>query len=425
MISSFLNKFRQIIAQDVTPRFDSLENRLAQIEQTQLQITATLEHLNSLIEINHTDVHGSLQTIGLAAYDHHNLTRSVHDLMEKNTRLLQTLSNPVAFEQLSIVQQTVLAIQSSLHEALASVDQHMDAMADLAASRVAKTSSFIEANEKVIHQINYTNHNLYLHLREAMRVRELYYRDMMLALDKTANIYPKAIISFTAEAPIAIDTDDHLKPWGAAHDNTRLPRFAQACERHFGRPLTFLDLGCSGGGLVLDFILRGHRGFGIEGSDNPLNAQRAEWRVLKNNLFTADITKHFKLADKAGGKPIQCDVISMWEVMEHIADEDLELLFTNILAHLKPDGIFIGSIALGPDDHGGASYHRTVKPQVWWEERYKQLGMTMITDHNFAFEDFARGTSNGPIDESYRENPASGFHFVAVRKEFESSFSKK
>jgi SAM-dependent methyltransferase len=292
----------------------------------------------------------------------------------------------------------------------------VDAIVAVLASRLPTADEREVDRDKIIHQVNYTNHNLYLHLKEAMRVRELYYRDTMSALDRITEIYPKAAMSFVAEKPVAIDTDDHQKPWGAAHDNTRSPRFVAACERHFQRSLTFLDLGCSGGGLVLDFLLRGHRAYGIEGSDHPLNAQRAEWRVLRNNLFTADITRPFRLAETQGGPPVASDVISMWEVLEHIADEDLPQLFTNITAHLKPDGIFIGSIALGPDDHGGASYHRTVKPRDWWERRFAELGLPMLANHGFAFEDFCRGTSNGPIDGNYRDEPHVGFHFVAARK---------
>ncbi len=44
--------------------------------------------------------------------------------------------------------------------------------------------------DAIIHQVNNTNHNLYLHLREAMRVRELYYRDTMMILDRLAHGYP-------------------------------------------------------------------------------------------------------------------------------------------------------------------------------------------------------------------------------------------
>ena len=217
-------------------------------------------------------------------------------------------------------------------------------------------------------RVNYVNENLYLHLKEAMRVRELYYRDIMLAIDRLTTIFPKVEMAFTADKPVALDTDDHKKPWGAAQDNTRSPRFVAACERHFhGRLLTFMDLGCSGGGLVLDFILRGHRAYGIEGSDHPKMAQRSEWRVLKNNLFTADITRPFRLSEPAKTQCVTCDIVSMWEVLEHIADEDLPQLFRNIRTHMKPDGIFVGSIALVPDDHpSGAKYHRTVQPRDWW-----------------------------------------------------------
>jgi SAM-dependent methyltransferase len=274
-----------------------------------------------------------------------------------------------------------------------------------------------ENRDAIIHQVNYTNHNLYLHLAEAMRIRDLHYRDVTLILDRIAHWRPAADVMLLTEHPIAIDTDDHKIPWGTAQDNTRRPRFVSACERRFERPMTFLDLGCSGGGLVLDFILRGHRAYGIEGSDYSQRVLRAEWRTLANNLFTGDITKPFTHRETQINAPIQCDVVSAWEVMEHIANSDLPQLFDNLHKHMKTDGIFVGSIALNADDHPGtgAAYHRTVKPKDWWASRFKELGMTMIDDHEFGFYDFARGTKSGPIDEDYSEHPEIGFHFVAIR----------
>lgn len=268
--------------------------------------------------------------------------------------------------------------------------------------------------DAIIHQVNYTNHNLYLHLKEAMRVRDLYYRDVMLLLDRMVNWIPDSGVVCDAELEVAYDTDDHNIPWGTAQDNTRSPRFVARCEQLFSRSLTYLDLGCSGGGLALDFILRGHRGFGVEGSDYSLKGQRAEWRLLKRNLFTADITRKFQLRNRDEGT-LACDVISAWEVMEHIADEDLPVLFSNVHSHLKPDGIFVGSIALGPDDNPvtGAKYHRTVQPREWWQARYRDLGFEFTTDHPFEFRDFCRGTANGPIDPDYSVEPEVGFHFVA------------
>lgn len=271
--------------------------------------------------------------------------------------------------------------------------------------------------EAVVHRINYTNDNLYRHLSDAARVRELYYRDLMVSLDRAAQVYPPPSISFQAELPVAIGTDDHIFPWGTAYDNTRSPRFVRACERRFNRPLTFLDLGCSGGGVVLDFILRAHRGYGVEGSDYSQRAARSEWRVLTNNLFTADITRRFTLTEAGTETTTACDVISAWEVMEHIADEELPGVFDNVARHLKPDGIFIGSVTTIPDGNAetGAVYHRTVEQRDWWVRRFTELGFEMLDEHEFAFEDFCRGTGNGPHDPDFRKHPDNGFHYVSRR----------
>jgi len=42
-----------------------------------------------------------------------------------------------------------------------------------------------------------------------------------------------------------------------------------------------MDIRCSGGGLVLDGILKGHFAIGLEGSDYSKKRQRAEWRLMK------------------------------------------------------------------------------------------------------------------------------------------------
>lgn len=273
--------------------------------------------------------------------------------------------------------------------------------------------------DQILNRVDYVNHNLYLHLKEAMRLRELYFRDLLLIFDRTGQFLPSEMAHLETEHPVALDSDDHRIPWGTAQDNLRLPRFVLACERHFDgrKPLTALDLGCAGGGLVLEFLLRGHRAYGIEGSNFSQSALRAEWRILPHNLFTGDITKSFALRDLQTEGAVACDVISAWEVIEHIAEGDLDHLFANIHRHLASDGIFIGSIALGPDDHPatGASYHRTVKPQEWWEKAFAMRDLPMRRSHQFEFADFARGTSNGPIDGNYRDQPELGFHFVASR----------
>lgn len=318
----------------------------------------------------------------------------------------------------SISQSDFKSLLNEIQTDLKFLRRQMDALFELSTWIANDTNSKIySAKVDVEHKINYVNQNLYLHLKEAARVQDLNYRDLMIGIDKNFRIYPTERMDLETSFPVARDTDDHLIPWGSAQDNTRSPRFVAACERYFSRPLTYIDLGCAGGGLVLDFILRGHQAYGIEGSDYSKLASRAEWRVLPCNLYTADITKPFNLRNPKNKLLVQCDVISAWEVMEHISDNDLPLLFKNIKNHLKSDGLFIGSIALVPDDNPatGAKYHRTVESKSWWEDRFKSLGMEMFTDHGFGFGDFCRGTSNGPIDENYNERPDIGFHFVAKR----------
>jgi predicted TPR repeat methyltransferase len=248
---------------------------------------------------------------------------------------------------------------------------------------------------------------------EFERLRDLSAHDMMSAFQKTTALLPPSSATLETAHPGAFDTDDHKFPKGAANDNTRSPRFVAACERHFKRTLTALDLGCSGGGVVFDFVLRGHQAFGLEGSDGPRKAQRAEWRLFPDRLFACDITKPFRLL---GGdrQSIRCDVVTAWEVLEHIADSDLPALFENVRNHLADGGLFVGSVTTLPDGDPatGAVYHRTVQLRPWWERRFQELGMRLETAHPFDPADFCRGTGNGWSDPNFRTDPAHGFHFV-------------
>ena len=182
-------------------------------------------------------------------------------------------------------------------------------------------------------------------------------KNMMKILLKDSEKY-KVI----TDSPVAIFSNDHIAPYGTINDNTRHPRFVKACERFFrGRRLKALDLGCSGGGLVFDFLFNGHVAVGLEGSDASFKASRAEWRTIPENLFTCDVTRPFTVRTE-GSVIEQFDVVTMWEVLEHIQETDLPVLFANINNHLSMGGVFIGSIALQDDVVNWVSYHPTVRP---------------------------------------------------------------
>ena len=87
--------------------------------------------------------------------------------------------------------------------------------------------------------------------------------------------------------------------------------------REFDGALRMMDLGCSGGQTVADFMKLGWQGVGLEGSDFSLKHPRANWAMLANtNLFTCDITKPYQI--KLDSRPAKFHLITAWEVMEHI-----------------------------------------------------------------------------------------------------------
>jgi cyclopropane fatty-acyl-phospholipid synthase-like methyltransferase len=126
-----------------------------------------------------------------------------------------------------------------------------------------------------------------------------------------------------------------------------------------------MDLGCSGGQMVVDFIKLRWVGVGLEGSDYSLKHRRANWAAFANtNLFTCDITKPYQV--KQEGRPATFHLITSWEVMEHIVSSDLPQVFRNIVNHLEPGGYFIASTTETSDIHEGLELHQTRWPNAQW-----------------------------------------------------------
>lgn len=241
-------------------------------------------------------------------------------------------------------------------------------------------------------------------------------RDLIeLALRRQPLSAPTARL--VTENPVAIDGADHVFPRGTRNDNTRHLRFVRACEKLFPKPIRHLDLGCAGGGLVWDFLLGGHASYGIERSNFSKLEQRAEWRSIPEYLFTADITKPFAFTD-ASENPLTFQVISAWEVLEHIHEKDLAGLIDNIDRHLAPSGVFVASVATFEDRDPsiGAVWHVTVRPPDWWHERFSSRGWSAERDL-LSHRDFVRGIGNPSGDDwDAKTHPQLGFHLVYRKK---------
>lgn len=248
----------------------------------------------------------------------------------------------------------------------------------------------------------------------------LYRSDLLTVLSKDQGLFPCPGVEVETQHPLAIKSDDHRFPRGTKNDNTRYPRFCYKCEEVFKKPLRFLDVGCAGGGLVFDFLSRGHFAIGIEGSDYSLRCQRAEWPLIPMHLFTCDVTKPFSIKSQLAGEVLKFDIISAWEVLEHIPECALPQFFGNVLNHLADDGFFVASVATFEDKDlkTGAVWHVTVRPQDWWLRMVGDLGFVPAREV-FDARDFPRAPGGAPsisLDLNAEIDRTRGFHLVLKRR---------
>jgi cyclopropane fatty-acyl-phospholipid synthase-like methyltransferase len=192
------------------------------------------------------------------------------------------------------------------------------------------------------------------------------------------------MVKVITDFPIAYESHDHIVPHGTKQDNTKNGAYVRELIRRFGSDMRYMDLGCAGGGFVSQFLNNNVLAIGIEGSDYGMKNGHGEWPKIPNNLFTADITKPFQVVDDEDTQ-IEFDVISAFDVLEHIHEVDLPQLLGNINKHLKQGGIFTAGIATFPDE----GYHVTLKDEAWWDGLHNDHGFMRIDP----LENFGRNTS--------------------------------
>jgi SAM-dependent methyltransferase len=214
------------------------------------------------------------------------------------------------------------------------------------------------------------------------------------------------------------------------HDDSRNARFNAKLYSLLGerRSLRVMDLGCAGGGFVKDLVNDGHDAIGLEGSDYSTKwdgpggteqeratrkpGRRAEWATIPDRLFTCDITRRFEVLSGEMNHPdgeyfyggaATFDVITAWEVMEHLPEERLPTLVDNVLRHLKPEGLWIMSVS----SQSGGPHHQTVKSREWWVTLFERHGLANDQEkvHYFG-DDWIRGPN---------QNAPQSFHLILKR----------
>lgn len=169
------------------------------------------------------------------------------------------------------------------------------------------------------------------------------YSNVDLELYEVDNLTVK--FSVETEFPIAFDSMDHIEPHGTMRDNYTSLAFINECieKLKLSGNFNIMDIGCAGGGLINDWLSYTSNAVGLEGSDYSLVNKRANWPKLGNkNLFTCDVTRDFQVYKN--DEKYKADLITAWEVLEHLHTERLEIFFNNLANHLNSGGYFIGSV---------------------------------------------------------------------------------
>jgi SAM-dependent methyltransferase len=191
------------------------------------------------------------------------------------------------------------------------------------------------------------------------------------------------MIKLITNNPIAVDSDDHIHPDGIYLDNNINHQFVDDVENYFKREkINMLDLGCAGGELICKMFERGHNSVGLEGSDHCINVRQEmvqkfgreplglqNWKTHYNSrLFTCDITKPYQILEN--DEQMKFDLITCFDVMEHFREEEIEIFFKMVQQHLKPNGIFVASIALfNLTKDAGVNWHKSVQTSKWWMDK--------------------------------------------------------
>jgi 2-polyprenyl-3-methyl-5-hydroxy-6-metoxy-1,4-benzoquinol methylase len=215
-----------------------------------------------------------------------------------------------------------------------------------------------------------------------------------------------------AERTVAYDSPDHLVPHGTKRDNSRNPWFNIRLYRLYNvakenRTLKVLDIGCSGGGFVRDLLNDGHLAVGLEGSDYSKKMRRAEWALIPDFLHTCDITADVDVFANTpdGEERLLFDVVTSWEVIEHIAEKDLPKFVENVRKHLVAGGLWIMSVANYDSVVDGVNLHQTIKPKSWWVQKFQSLGL-------FHQEQIVRYFGNQFVRGNHRGETVGEFHLV-------------
>lgn len=184
------------------------------------------------------------------------------------------------------------------------------------------------------------------------------------------------MLKIKTSKPLVMESQDYLAPIGNISDNHFNISYLNEIEEFFNKKkLSILDLGCAGGQFVVEANLRNHIAVGIDGVDHVLFNKNAaghhNWKkYYEKYFFLTDMGVNFEILEN--NLIYKFDLISAWEVVEHIFPQNMNIFLTNIVNHLKSNGLFIGSISGHKHQwHPSASIDREL-----WTKKFAENNLT-------------------------------------------------
>lgn len=152
-------------------------------------------------------------------------------------------------------------------------------------------------------------------------------------------------------------------------------------------PISVLDLGCGNGNFIKSIIEEGHFGVGLDGFYIYEKFKPASWDIISDNLLMCDVSTPFVILKDE--EIIKFDIITSWEFMEHLYEEDLDGTIQNITENLKDKGYYICSISYATD-----SGHFIIRDRGWWKLKFEQYNLVECLDLNSFFKEYPRDCSD-------------------------------
>ncbi|QEU05640.1 class I SAM-dependent methyltransferase [Pseudomonas oryzihabitans] len=351
-----------------------------------------------------------LQAFFLRAFGISVLTESLSKHSEKHALL--------AAAQAEQVNESLLEIKKQLQE-FELVHKNIDQRTQSLMHHAQRLGLLEEATETRTRTLEFEVRNIKFAFNYQLDLLQKIYSEWAPALTDRlkGGVAAGPLFEVKTSHPIAYESNDHLNPDSTLEGIYRNTIFVKHCMDVLGKHFNTLDLGTGSGGIVFEFFMSGINSIGIDGSDFCKKHNIGYWPLIPNKLYTCDITKPYIINSSQSEEKAEFDLITMWEVLEHIQEDKLDFLLKNIVLHLKSDGYFMGSISFVPyEDEDGNPYHVTLKPKSWWVKKFDDIGLVWLEPDQHPFETTRFPRGNGPRFQdfhNYRLSPEDGCHFVA------------